>query len=76
MSLFQKLGDIAARIFVRAGLCVSKFAAAILLALIKGAKFVLDDFEELLKLTGNGVIWLWKELTKSFRERVKLSNDY
>lgn len=76
MSLFQKFGDIAARIFVRAGLCVSKFAAAILLALIKGAKFVLDDFEELLKLTGNGVIWLWKELTKSFRERVKLSNDY
>lgn len=76
MSLFQKLGNIAARMFVRAGLCVSKFAAAILLALIKGAKFVLDDFEELLKLTGNGVIWLWKELTKSFRERVKLSNDY
>ena len=50
MSLFQKSGDMAARIFVRAGLSVSKFAAAILLALIKGAKFVLSDLAELVKL--------------------------
>ena len=76
MSLFQKSGDMAARIFVRAGLSVSKFAAAILLALIKGAKFVLSDLAELVKLAGNGIRWLWKELTESFRERVKLSNDY
>ena len=76
MSLFQKSGDMAARIFVRAGLSVSKFAAAILLALIKGAKFVFSDLAELVKLAGNGVRWLWKELTESFRERVKLSNDY
>lgn len=60
---------------VRAGLCTFKFIAAILLAVIKTVKFIAGELEDALRLIGKGFLWILRELTESFRTRVRVSNE-
>ncbi len=69
------IGDIFSGLCVRSALCVIKFAAAVLLALIKGIKYTASEIWELIKAAGRGVMWFLGELTESFRSRVKVSNE-
>ena len=60
---------------VRAGLCTFKFIAAILLAAVKTVKFIAGELEEVLRLGVKGFLWILRELTESFRTRVRVSNE-
>ena len=75
MGVFHKAADGLSGLFVRAALCTFKFIAAILLAVIKAAKFIAAEIWDIIKAAGEGIMWLWRELTESFRSRVKLSNE-
>lgn len=75
LGVFHKAADGLSGLFVRAALCTFKFIAAILLAVIKAAKFIAAEIWDIIKAAGEGIMWLWRELTESFRSRVKLSNE-
>ncbi|MBP5361417.1 MAG: peptidoglycan DD-metalloendopeptidase family protein [Ruminococcus sp.] len=75
MSVFDKAASGATSLFVHAANCTFKFIAAILLAVIKVLKFIAVELWDMIKSLGSGILWLWKELTESFRSRVKLSNE-
>lgn len=75
MSVFHRAADGASGLFVCAAHCTFKFIAAILLAVIKTVKFIAADLRDLIRATGRGILWLWREFTESFRSRVKLSNE-
>ena len=75
MSVFDKAASGATSLFVHAANCTFKFIAAILLAVIKVLKFIAAELWDMIKSLGSGILWLWKELTESFRSRVKLSNE-
>lgn len=75
MNFFQKTGRAIVGLFVRAGLCTVKFIAAILLGVVKGLTFIGLEIWDLIKSAGRVGLWLLRELTDSFRERVKLSNE-
>lgn len=61
-------------LLIRAGVCTVKFGAAILLAAVKAAKFIISDLCELARDLGKGGKWLLGSVTESFRERVRTSN--
>ena len=75
MSVFEKASERITNLFVHAAHCTFKFIAAILLAVIKCLKFVAAELWDMVKSIGGGLLWLWRELTESFRSRVKLSNE-
>lgn len=74
MSVFHKAGG-ASGLFVRAAHCTFRFIAAILLAVIKAVRFIAAELADMIKTAAGGLLWLWKELTESFRSRVKLSDE-
>ncbi|MBR5166296.1 MAG: peptidoglycan DD-metalloendopeptidase family protein [Ruminococcus sp.] len=37
--------------------------------------FIAAELWDMIKAIGSGILWLWHELTESFRSRVKLSNE-
>lgn len=61
-------------LLIRAGVCTVKFGAAILLAAVKAAKFIISDLFELAKDIGKAGKLLLESVTESFRSRVKTSN--
>ena len=75
MNFFQKLGRGIVGLFVRAGLVTVKFIAAILLGILIGLSFLISEIWELIKGVGRILLWLLRELTDSFRNRVKVSNE-
>ena len=75
MNIFQKLGRGIVGLFVRAGLTTVKFIAAILLGVVKGLSFLLSELLEMVQSVGRVGLWLWREITDSFRSRVKVSNE-
>ncbi len=60
---------------VRAGLCTVKFFAAILLTIIKTIKFIFSEIRELFVFAGRAIKWIFMELTESYRNRVRISNE-
>ncbi len=62
-------------LFVRSGLCVFKFLAAVLLAVIKTVGFVFSEICGLFNALGRGIALVWRSFTESFRSRVQLSNE-
>ena len=75
MGFFERMKNRLVKLSVTSALCVLKFSAAVLLALIKVIKYVSSEIWELIKATGGSLLWLWREITESFRNRVKVSND-
>ena len=75
MNIFQKIGRGIVGLFVRAGLTTVKFIAAILLGVVKGLSFLLSELLEMVQSVGRVGLWLWREITDSFRSRVKVSNE-
>lgn len=75
MDIFHNAANAATGLFVRAAHCTFKFIAAILLAVIKTVMFIAAELWDMIKAIGSGILWLWHELTESFRSRVKLSNE-
>lgn len=75
MNIFQKIGRGIVGLFVRAGLTTVKFIAAILLGVVKGLFFLLSELLEMVQSVGRVGLWLWREITDSFRSRVKVSNE-
>ena len=75
MGVFHNAADAVTSFFVRAAHCTFKFIAAILLAVIKTVSFIAAELWDMIKAIGGGILWLWHELTESFRSRVKLSNE-
>ena len=56
-------------LFVRAGLCVVKFLALILLGVVKTACFIRDEAADFLRLLKRGGMWLLRQTTASIRRR-------
>lgn len=75
MNFLQKAGRLAVSLSVRAGLCTLKFIAGILLAIIKTISFIFSEVLEVFKAIGRGIVWVFKELTESYRNRVRISNE-
>jgi len=75
LNIFQKIGRGIVGLFVRAGLTTVKFIAAILLGVVKGLSFLLSELLEMVQSVGRVGLWLWREITDSFRSRVKVSNE-
>ncbi len=75
MNIFQKIGRGIVGLFVRAGLTTVKFIAAILLGVVKGLSFLLSELLEMVQSVGRVGLWLWREITDSFRSRVKVSDE-
>jgi len=75
LDIFHNAANAATGLFVRAAHCTFKFIAAILLAVIKTVMFIAAELWDMIKAIGSGILWLWHELTESFRSRVKLSNE-
>ena len=75
MNFLQKIGKLAVSLSVRAGLCTLKFIAGILLAVIKTIKFIFSEVLEIFKAIGRGIVWVFKEMTESYRNRVRISNE-
>lgn len=75
MNFLQKVGRLAVSLSVRAGLCTLKFIAGILLAIIKTISFIFSEVLEVFKAIGRGIVWVFKELTESYRNRVRISNE-
>lgn len=62
-------------LLVRAGLFTVKFISAILLAVIRTIKFIFSEIGEIFSFAGRAVKWLFRELTESYRNRVRISNE-
>lgn len=75
MNFLQKIGRLAISLSVRAGLCTLKFIAEILLAVIKVIKFIFSEVLEIFKAIGRGIVWVFKEFTEPYKNRVRLSNE-
>lgn len=74
MNFLKKAGKLVMSLSVRAGLCTLKFIAGILLVLIKTVGFVFSEILEVFRAVGRGIVWVFKELTESYRNRVRISN--
>lgn len=75
MSLLKKIGNGIASLFMRAGLSVVKFFAAILLVIFKGVRFILLELWNILKMIGRAFALIFRTVTEPFRSRVKTSNQ-
>ncbi|MDE5854140.1 MAG: peptidoglycan DD-metalloendopeptidase family protein [Ruminococcus sp.] len=75
MNFLQKISKLAVSLSVRAGLCTLKFIAGILLAVIKTIRFIFSEVLEIFKAIGRGFVWVFKEMTESYRNRVRISNE-
>lgn len=63
------------RLFVRLGVNTVKIIAAVLLAVIKGVKFIALEIAGLLMLILKGVRWFFRGLTESIRFRTKRNKE-
>lgn len=74
MNFLKKTGKLVTSLSVRAGLCTLKFIAGIFLVLIKTVSFVFSEILEVFRAVGRGIVWVFRELTESYRNRVRISN--
>lgn len=75
MEFLRNSGRAISGLFIRAGLCTIKFIAAVLLALLRSLRFILSETAGLFKAIFSGFRWIFRELTESFRNRVKVSDE-
>lgn len=62
-------------LLVRAGLFTIKCISAVLLAVIRTIRFIFSEIGEIFSFIGRAVKWLFRELTESYRNRVRISNE-
>lgn len=62
-------------LLARAGLFTIKCISAVLLAVIRTIKFIFSEIGEIFSFIGRAVKWLFRELTESYRNRVRISNE-
>ncbi|MBR3970241.1 MAG: peptidoglycan DD-metalloendopeptidase family protein [Ruminococcus sp.] len=75
MNFLQKIGRFITGMFVRSGLCVFKFLAAVLLGAVKTIGFVFSEILGIFKALGRGLAFFFRSSTEAFRSRVQLSNE-
>lgn len=75
LNFLRNIGRFIVGLFVRSGLCVFKFLAAVFLAVISTIGFVFSELFGLFRALGRGIALVWRSFTESFRSRVQLSNE-
>ena len=70
MNFLQKIGRFITGLFVRSGLCVFKFLAAVLLGAVKTIGFVFSEILGIFKALGRGLAFFFRSSTEAFRSRV------
>lgn len=75
MNFLKKMADLIVELLVRGSLCTFKLIAAVILMIVRFIGFVLGEIAGIFRILGQGIKWLLRSLTESFRSRVQVSNE-
>ncbi len=75
MNFLRKTVDFAVGLLVRGGLCTFKLIAAVILAAGRLIGFILGEAAGIFRTFAQGLKWLLKSFTESYRSRVQVSNE-